>query len=183
MATGRDPRVTAVLITREAEYPKDIRLDFEFDEVIVEPRCPHVFRRYELAARARNETIYFQDDDAVIDIKELWIRYDGRRITHAITRGHKDIYAGTGVTLIGWGAFFPRWMATQFVEEQATWRGLLGDQVFEEEADRAFTFRNGPHNTIVMPIAQIWRPVRMSDRPGHYRTRDEVIRKLKEYAG
>ena len=183
MATGRDFLVTAVLITREDEYPKDVVLDFEFDEVIVCTRCPHVFRRYELAAEARNEIIYFQDDDAVINIKDLWTHYDGRRITHAITPGHKKIYEGTGVTLIGWGSFFPKHMVTEFVEEQQTWRDLVGDQVFEAEADRVFTFRHGPHNSVVMPIWQFRRPVRMSDRPDHYRTKDRVIKTLKEWAG
>lgn len=174
--------VTAVLITREAEYPKDVVLDFEFDETIVETRCPHVLRRYELAARAKFDTIYFQDDDAIINIQELWSHYDGRRITHAITPGHRQIYAGTGMTLIGWGSFFPRHMAVEFIEEQGTWRKLIGDADFEAEADRVFTFRNGPHCSVTMPIWQLRRSIRMCERPGHYQTRDRIGKILKEFA-
>src|SRR5205809_1046685 len=106
--------VSAVLITREAEYPKGVRLDFDFGELLIHTQCPNVLRRFELATKAKHDVIYVQDDDASIDIKKLWRAYDGT-LTNALTLEHKIIYQGTGVTLIGWGCFFPRAMAEQLI--------------------------------------------------------------------
>lgn len=172
---GGERRVTAVLITRESEYPKDVRLDFEFDEVLVETNCRNVLRRYELALQARNDVIYFQDDDASIDIKHLWSQYNGK-LTYAITPGHLIMYASTGVALVGWGAFFPK-MLIDF----RRWEAAYGP-VDEMECDRIFTYIAQPHNPVVMPIGQFSRPVKMCERPGHYQTRDKIFKMLKEMA-
>lgn len=176
--------VSGIFITREARYPEDVHANVMFEQVHVETRCPHVFRRFELAARAKCETIYVQDDDAMIDVWRLWSHHQAHpeQLTHAITPGHRKIYEDAPVTLIGWGCFFPRAMAERFVAEQATWRREFGDEIFEAEADRFFTYAHRPWQTIVMPIRQLARTVRMCERPGHYQTRDQIIKKLKERA-
>lgn len=165
--------VTAILITREDRYPTDIRMGFPFDEVIIETGCPNVRRRFELALGARNETIYTQDDDAEIDINALWHHYDGS-LTNAITQYHKDAYEGTGVTLIGWGAFFPKSLI-----DFSRWEAAYGE-VDAMEADRIFTYLAQPHNTVVMPIQERPRGTRMCLEPGHYQTRDRIIRMCKD---
>lgn len=166
-------KVSAVLITREDRYPTDIALNFPFDEVIVNTRCPNVKRRFDLAQQARNEVIYVQDDDAEIDIALLASYYDGR-MTHAITPGHAQIYRGTGVTLIGWGCFFRKSMI-----DWSKWEAKYGD-VDEMEADRIFTYFAHPHNSVLMSIRQIHRATKMCERPGHYQTKERILRMLKE---
>jgi hypothetical protein len=171
--------VSAVLITREPEWPVEARVDFPFAQSIVVPSCPSVFRRFEIAADAACETVYVQDDDVRLDIQALWTHYDGR-ITNVMPAGFQRMYAGTGVTLIGWGAFFPRSMAQTFVRQQDFWRREFGDQVFETEADRFFTFSHRPFNQIHMERLEMRRPGCMSDRPDHYNVRQRVFNRLKE---
>jgi hypothetical protein len=170
-----DLSVSAVLITREAEYPKDVRLDFPFEEVIIETQCTGVRRRFELAQQARNEVIYVQDDDCSLDIRRLWSHYDGR-LTHAITPGHKIMYAGLGVTLIGWGCFFPKRLI-----DWSRWDRMYGAGTIPEvEYDRVFTYLAQPHNTVVMPFHQIPRPRAMSrDNPDHYTSRARIFEALR----
>lgn len=165
-------KVTAVLITREREWPKDCRVDFDFDEVLIETNCVNVRRRFELAKTAKNDIIYVQDDDNVIDISKLWEQYDGR-LTHAITDGHAEIYAGTGVTLIGFGAFFPKSLI-----DFSRWEADCGE-VDAMEADRIFTYLAQPHNSVFIPIMQIDRPVKMCYRPGHYERKNNIIEQLR----
>jgi hypothetical protein len=164
--------VTAVLITRERAYPQDIRVDFPFDEVLVETSCPNVRRRYELALRAKSDVIYTQDDDAEIDIPALWAHYDGR-LTNAITPYHRDVYAPTGMTLVGWGCFFPKLLI-----DFSRWEARYGE-VDEVEADRIFTYLAQPHNTVVMPIAEHKRREQLCQRPDHYPARDRILAKLR----
>lgn len=177
-ATGSSRKVSAVLITRENEWPTDIKLDFEFDEVLVMTHCPSLACRFQLAQQARNEIIYVQDDDCQIDIKELWTHYDGR-LTNAIKWGHQQIYAGTGVTLIGWGCFFPKSLI-----DFSRWTAQYGDIVqggLAHEVDRIFTYLAQPHNTVRIPIEDLTRTRAMSrDNPDHYRSKDRVIGMLKE---
>jgi hypothetical protein len=172
--------VTAVLITRENQWPADAVLDFPFSETLIGTKSPNVWRRYQLAAEAHNPTIYFQDDDCRIDVAHLYRFFDGEHLTHAITPGHWHIYNGTGVTLIGWGSFFPRTMVEDFMEHEGFWRNKFGDEIFENETDRLFTYANQPHNSIFMPITQFQRPVKMCERPGHYAVKDMVLRTLRE---
>ena len=171
--SGLSIKVSAVLITREAEWPRDARVDFDFDEVLVGTKSPNVFRRFELAMTARNDVVYVQDDDCSIDIEQLWRKYDGR-LTNAQTPEHQRVYGGTGMTLIGWGAFFPKRLI-----DFSRWIARYG-KVDQMECDRIFTFLAQPHNTIVMPIRQFTRPVRMCNQPGHYQVRDRLLTMLKE---
>jgi hypothetical protein len=173
--------VTAVLITREAQYPADAWPDFPFQDVSVVTQCPDVLTRYKVAAHALSPVVYFQDDDCRVNVEALWDHYDGR-LTHAITLGHKRIYDGTGVTLIGWGSFFPTEKARVFVDSLPYWNEIFGADVVAMEADRIFTFVNQPHNSVIMPIMQFARRVKMCERSGHYQLKDRMIKRLKELA-
>lgn len=171
--------VTAVLITREKQWP--CGLPTTPAEIMLETECPNVFRRFEIAAEARTQNVFVQDDDVTLDVEELWKHYDGR-ITNVMPIQFQRMYAGTGVTLIGWGSFFPRSMARTFVAQQKFWRNKFGNEIFETEADRFFTFSHRPFNNIHMPFEQVRRPGCMSDRPEHYRVRDMIFKTLKEMA-
>jgi hypothetical protein len=173
-------KVSAVLITREPEWPRDALLNFPFDEVIIEPKCAGVHRRFELALQARNEIVYVQDDDCLIDIPKLWNHYDGM-MTYAITKGHRGIYdelCGSRACLIGWGCFFPRALA-----DPARWQPYVDayGPVPSIEADRVFTWYAGPRCSVVMPIRNLARTRAMSrDNRDHYSSRDRILRQLRE---
>lgn len=168
---------TAILITKEKEYPKEVldSLPF-FDEVIIETNCPNILRRYELAEKARNDIIYVQDDDCTIDVKELFYKYNDR-ITNAITQHHIDWYKDTGITLIGYGAFFPKQMIdfSWYIDKYGI------DALLLTQADRVFTYLNQPHNSIVMDINNLPTATlgdRMSTSPGHWENLENIKRKL-----
>ena len=163
------PNVTAVLITREFAYPS-ISLGCSFGETIVETNCPNVFRRYELARRAQHDVIYVQDDDCEIDVATLWLQFDGR-LTNAIREHDLQFYRGTGVTLLGFGTFFPKVMV-----DFTRWTSRY--EMDLDEADRIFSYLNQPHNSVVMPIRIIERATRMSDRPDHYDRLRKVMSQL-----
>jgi hypothetical protein len=189
-------KVTAVLITRDESYPDDILLNYPFDEVLTETKCPGVHRRFELALQARNDVVYVQDDDCVIDIQHLARHYEGR-LTYAASDGHQHHYEGTGVALIGWGCFFPkrlvdwtRWNLSQpcicFDDDAKHGYAICprhaGPGKYSgpsHEADRVFTYLAQPHRAVLMTIRHLKRERAMSrDNPDHYRSRDRIIKEL-----
>lgn len=174
-------KITSVLITREDAWPADAPVNFNFEESLVEVRCPNIFRRFELAAAAQHETVYVQDDDVVIDVKRLYSLYltAGLKPTNVMPLGFQQIYGGTGVTMIGFGCFFQRSLAERFVAHQQFWRAEFGDEIFETEADRFFTYSHQPFHNVTIAMRQISRAVKMSKRPNHYAIRTEIFERLK----
>lgn len=169
-------KATAILITREKEYPIEVLnsvKNADFDEIIVQTECPSVYRRYELALQAKNDLIYVQDDDCTIDIEALYEKYDGR-LTNAISDHHLNFYKDMGITLIGWGAFFPKKM----VDFDKYLRQYPIDSLFLSQTDRIFTYLNQPHNYVITKIHHLSTadgPGRMSTTPGHW-NKLEIIR-------
>lgn len=166
--------VTAVLITKEKTYPKEVLAALpEFEEVIIETECPNIYRRYMLAKTARTPLVYVQDDDCTIDVEALFKHYNGL-LTNAITNHHKRFYEGKGMTLIGFGAFFPKGMA-----DFLTYLDKFGpDDLLLSQADRVFTYLNQPHHSIVMPIHNFSRATdstRMSTQPDHWTNLDRIV--------
>lgn len=171
--------VTAVLITREKEYPKEIdkaAMAEVFGEVMYRTESPSVYERYLGPAFAKNDIIYVQDDDCIVDYKELWKHYNGQ-LTNFITAQHEMFYRGTGATLVGWGCFFPKSMLSVFdkyIEKHGTDAHLLRD------ADRIFTVLNQPHNTIIGDHVDFAPQVgRMWNEPNHWSSMSEAIEKAK----
>lgn len=173
--------VSAVLITRENKWPEKASLGFPFGQTIIDLGCPNVIRRFYLAAEAKYEHVYVQDDDCEIDIERLWKEYCrvGKNcITNAIGLGHQQIYAGTNVTLIGFGSFFPRSFAQGFLHDLRAWVDKFGADIVETECDRMFTWQFRPWHSVNMPIREFRRTYCMSNRPGHYQLRDRIIKEL-----
>lgn len=168
---------TAILITKDKEYPKEV-LDSlpDFDEVIVETECPSILRRYELALKAKNDIIYVQDDDCIVDVEALRSLYKGR-ITNAISPQHYNFYKDTGVTLIGWGAFFPKKMIN--FDPYLDVYGV--SPLFLTQADRVFTYLNQPFNSVIMDINHLPSATaddRMSTTAGHWENLNQINRQL-----
>lgn len=174
--------VTAVLITREVEYPNIVleRLnctDF-FKDIIIVTECPSVYHRYLAAAKAETEHIFVLDDDALINFQVLWSKYDKERITNAMTKEFIEKYKDTGCTLIGFGAFFPKTMLKCF-EKYINKYGV--DETLLREADRVFTAMHlNEINTVTMPHEDLRQDSgRMCYQENHYSSMNEALEKCK----
>lgn len=169
-------KITAVLITTELEYPK-IVLDrlVGFDEIIIKTQCPNIYTRYLEAAKAKNDIIYVQDDDCFVNHQEIFKHYDGR-LTNSMTPHHTNSYAGSGMTLVGWGCYFPKKMLDVF---QRYVDKYGEDFHLMREADRIFTYLNQPHNSLIMPHEDLNQTARMSHDPEHYNYMRQALEKLR----
>ncbi len=170
-------KVTAILIEKGDTYPQIVldRLTLGFfEEIIIETKCPNIYRRYELAKQAKTECIYFQDSDCLVNYQKLFTHYNGQ-ITNTMTEGFQNFYSPLGCTLIGWGAFFPKSMLSVFDKYIAKYGE---DEHLFREADRIFTYLNKPFNTILMPHEDLFQDkTRMSLEPEHFPSAYEAIRK------
>lgn len=174
------PKISCVLITKEAQYPEIIleRLDQNdfFDEILIQADCQSVFHRYIAANAAKNDIIYVQDDDCLVNFQRLFRHYDGR-ITNAMPKDFQKKYSDLQCTLVGWGCFFPKSMLGVFDQYV---KKFGHDQHLLREADRIFTHLNQPFNTITLPHEDLFQtPDRMSFHPDHYTSAIEAIVKAK----
>lgn len=168
-------KITAVLITKNKEYPPEIKLGNFFDEVLVTTECPSVYRRYEQAQRAKNSVIYVQDDDCIVDYEELWNHFHGEHLTNAITAHHQKVYKNTGITLVGWGCFFPKHLVdfSRYTDKYGV------DDLLLSQADRVFTYLNQPHVSVISDVKHLPTATaasRMHTQPDHL----DNLRKIRE---
>lgn len=167
-------QITFVGITRDSEYPKEIDTSW-FDEVIIRTECPNIYTRYTEAEKAKNDIIYVQDDDCIVDYKEIWKHYNGQ-LTNGIIPHHQMYYKGTGVTLVGWGCFFPKNMLknlNKYIDKYGKDGHLM------READRIFTYLNQPHNNVVMEHSDFKQQTgRMWNEENHWDSMREAMAKL-----
>lgn len=172
-------KISCCLITRLQEYPKIImeRLTLGFfDEILVHTECPSVYERYKLAKQAKNEIVYVQDDDAMINYQVLFSKYDGR-LTNTMTDQFQQFYEPLGCTLVGWGIYFNK-SALSVFDKYIDRFGM--DEHLYREADRIFTYLNKPFNTIIQPHEDLPRSndnTAMWKEPEHFPSAYEAIRK------
>lgn len=174
-------KITAVLIEKGPEYPKIVleRLDLPgtFDEILIMENCPSVYHRYLIAQKAQNSIIYVQDSDCMVNAFHLFKFYNGQ-ITNAMPKEFIAKYKDTGITLLGWGAFFDKKMLTCFDPYVAKYGE--NDPHLLREADRIFAYLNQPHNVVEMPHEDLFQtPDRMGYQPDHYKSAQEALGKVK----
>lgn len=97
------------------------------------------YGRYLGAMEAKNETIYTQDDDCIIEnVEELYNAYvanEGKRLVNGMKKERMHFYRGRD-SMMGWGGFFERsWIACLQVYVDKYGK----DAVFYRETDRIFT--------------------------------------------
>jgi len=163
------PHVTAVLVQwkRQRHLSKiiDSLIKYPFiDEILIRDnsKCKNIkcYARYTLAKKAKNNLIYTQDDDCIVNgIDKLYEEY--LRHPDIITTGGiqsyldviKDniyryhLHGDCHMALLGWGSFF-----------QKKWIGVLDeyvkvygkDKCFYREPDRIFSMLLGRRHKIVL---------------------------------
>ena len=136
-------KVSAVLIKykRLDELKKicDHLETFDFiDEILIHDNTENnlkLYGRYLTALKARNDTIYVQDDDCIVDVEKLFRNYDGTRLVNGMKAESIKYYSGIH-SLVGWGAFFDKaWIKVldKYTDEYGK------DDIFLRECDRIFT--------------------------------------------
>ena len=174
-----ETKISCVLITREEYFPEIIldRLDLDFfDEILIYNKCSSVYHRYLSAAKAKNDLIYVQDDDCMVNYQVLFQKFDGR-LTNTMTKEFQKKYEDKGCTLVGWGCYFPKSMLSVFDKYIAKY-GV--DQHLLREADRIFTHLNKPWNTVIQPHEDLFQDEsRMGYQQNHEESAREAIDKCK----
>jgi hypothetical protein len=176
------PKITAVLIHKEDElYPEIIleRLDVNdfFDEILIVNNCSSVYQRYLAARKAKNDIVYVQDSDCLVNHQVLFSHYNGQ-ITNAVPLPFQEKYKHSGCTLVGWGCYFPKSMLSSFDKYIAAY-GV--DSHLLREADRIFTFLNQPFNTINLPHEDLFQSDdRMGSEKDHYISMECALEKVKK---
>lgn len=177
------PKISCVLITKRKEYPEIIldRLDLGFfDEILIVAESDSVYKRYLAAKKAKNEIIYVQDDDCLVNYQVLFKHFNGL-ITNTMTKPFQTVYEPTGCTLVGWGCYFNKATLSAFdkyVEKYGVDNHLL------READRIFTYMNRPFNTVIMPHEDLFQDeARMSNDPEHFQSAYDALEKVRVLLG
>lgn len=168
---------TAVLITKEEEYPANVLYhvkQFPFRDIVMEVKCPGVWRRFEIAKEVETPLVYVQDDDAICPIGELMEEASMEGLTLAMSSTHIRNYRHLKCALIGHGAVFPKGMVGVMDKYLEKWPR---DRVFELGADRIFTALNFPlQRRLCLRVTDLptaVNPDRMSFMPDHYWIRAE----------
>lgn len=148
-------KVTAVLLKyhRLKELKEIIKhlkgYDF-IDEILIHDNTKENlmgYGRYVTAKKAKNDTIYVQDDDCIIEVEKLYKHYDGTKLINGMKAGHLGMYGGAD-SMVGWGTFFDKsWIKVldKYISEYGV------DDILIREADRIFTSLL-PRYTVVMDV-------------------------------
>lgn len=176
--------VSAILITKEAEYPQVVLNHIEsfgFGEVIIKTNCDGIYKRFD--EKPGFEHVYVQDDDCMTEINKIFNNYDGNLITCGNTHHHINYYKNNKICLIGHGAFFP-WHCTGVIVRYIKKFGQ--DQDFLIETDRIFTFLNYPQKRVPVEVTHLPTATsadRLSMRQEHAANLLLVEEKLIRYQG
>jgi hypothetical protein len=167
-----DPRnISAVFITKDATYPREIlnhALAFPFGEILILTNCDSPHRKQELFAKAKYDTLYYQDDDCIAPIGELLEAAKPNIINCAMKPHHLQVYARSRIALLGWGSIFPK----SAIRVLDLYRVEFGeDFIYKRETERIMTYLCYPQNRFDLPIQDLpsaFAPDRLSNQPGHY---------------
>ncbi|HKZ39134.1 MAG TPA: glycosyltransferase [Chryseolinea sp.] len=169
------------------------RLDIRGDKVkiIASKENTICYGRFLCAKEARNEIIYFQDDDVIVEnVRELYHEFlkDSSRITHRLSTNHYKIrdkyrFFSGNIAFLGWGSFVKKsWISVldDYLKENQD------DYLFRREADKVFTLiSRRQNNTLPAGI----RLLENDSTPGialyletqHYFYAAQAIRKALEF--
>ena len=162
--------VTACLISKDPVYPLEVLAhvsSFPFGEILVLTYSDSPHRKHELFAKAKFDTIYYNDDDAICPIRELLEVSDTNEITLAQKPSHQEAYKDLPYAVgFGWGCFFPK----HILGSLKRYTDVYGeDEVYKRETERILMCFN-PHKRLVLPITDLpsaYAPDRLWRQPQH----------------
>lgn len=187
------PLVSAILVNyKRPEEMKAVVADLSrywfIDEILIHDnsagRNVMCYGRYLSLPRAKNEAIYVQDDDCIIEnLAELYGVFDGTKLVNGMKPERAGAYQGRD-SMMGWGAFFMR-----------SWASVLGryidkygeDEVLIRESDRIFTtLLEVPRMTLpayVRDFPSAMAPFALSLQPEHEQMKRIALERARELAG
>lgn len=149
-------KVSCCLITKESVYPKEIEdeiMKHNWGEVLVLVNSDSPYNKHRLFAAAKNELIYYQDDDAICPIDELSENSNPDMINVVMKPGHFEAYKNTRMTMgLGWGSIFPKSMLQSLIK----YANVYGyDDIYKRETERIFTYLNYPQNRLSLEVKDL----------------------------
>lgn len=145
-------QVSAVIVTKNGNEPAlaPIRESLAmFGELLIWDNSQNnrkVYGRYLAAQGARHEFVYVQDDDCIVDAAKLCEMYQPGELLCNVLPSHQLFYRSTGgISLVGWGAIFPKAM----IDFSAYLAKHPEDDLFDRECDRVFTWLNRDKTRVV----------------------------------
>jgi len=143
--------VTAVIPTK-GQRPRELGLvvsdlisSGRFDEIIIVKGDGGSFRRWEAAKRAKNSTVYTQDDDCIVGYDKLFKEYDGQKMLVGMERHRYEMYSKSRDKMVGWGALFEK----DWINFEPYTKKFGEDDVYRRESDRIITHILKAEATIV----------------------------------
>lgn len=151
-----------------------------FEDIIVVNE-KQMLGRYLATYRAKNEVIYTQDDDVIVEnIPQLIEKYDEDKIICNAKIGrvfwYNQLCEGK-IALVGYGSIFNRKLVhnmNRYLEKHPD------DSMFEREADRIFTFLNDKELVIADEFIKDFPSAMdgISNKDGHYESLYKVLDNL-----
>jgi len=184
--------VTAVLIQwkRQQNLPRIIESIIKcpfIDEILIRDNSEgenlKCYGRYQLAKKAKNDIIYTQDDDCVVDIDKIYTEFlkDTTRMATGTIQGFVDVvddftYGDKQLGLVGWGAFFKKdWIKVldRYIDKHGK------DECFYREADRIFSILLGKHHNLVRTEIELLededKSIALCEHPDHLKFKKLAI--------
>lgn len=148
------------------------------DEVLIRDNSSEnlmSYGKYLLIPKAKNDTIYYQDDDCIVNnLEELVKEYDGTMVTN-IKGSHFGMYQGKD-SMMGWGCIFDKKHVAR-LEDYTMKYGV--DDILLREADRIFTCLV-PHRNILADVTDFPScdaEYALYKQPNHQECKREAIRR------
>lgn len=135
-----------------------------------------VYGRFVGARMAKYGVVYVQDDDTIVDSRELVAQWHPGEVLCNMPRNRRADYEGTGIALIGYGCVFERGAVAVF---RQYWRHYRKDELFHRECDRVFTFLNRDRVRLTQVPLQQLSYASGGDRMGREMRHADDLRKIR----
>jgi hypothetical protein len=146
-------QISACIVSPNPVLPAEIMASLDgFGEIIVGDGVTYgVYGRYKAVEQAKFDVVYTQDDDCVVDVDSLIAEYVEGCLVANMTQERAIDYQGD-ITLVGWGALFPKTMPDKVL---TYYLNRFGDTpLFRRECDRVFTGLT-THKTVFVPVRNL----------------------------
>jgi hypothetical protein len=178
------PKVVCIIPTNNQRPDELLKVlehlkQFNFSRVLVVADTGKMLYNRYIQDIAEDEIIYTQDDDCIVyNIQELIDLYNPEKIIANCKPAYQRVYdeiSDGKICLVGYGAVF----SPKLIDFTPYLSKYPEDKLFYREADRIFTWLN-KKELIVGDIEDFPSAEHgMSQTEEHFRTRDEIIKRLK----